>query len=361
MTAAPSRFRQRPLRRAVFAVVTVALSMALMAGAILGLDLYLHRRFDRVAGLNIHGYGGPLVKPKAPGEVRLVMLGGSTALGYGVPPEQSIPAHLERILTQRRRQQGQGPVSVVNIAANGEGVYAFKYNLRYFERLGYDGAVFYVGYNDLGDRRNTWVVRQQSPIFRLTGYLPITPLIFQEKAMAIRHNGDLEGAYRNRKTVFRPNIAGAATAEALEAGVRISRSLERQLDAASPEAPDAVNEEAPSEETSEWCGRGREWGFYCEHLAYSADYLLDRGRVVMVVNPPFISKSQKRQYRASRDMLRKRFPKQPRLSLVNLGDALNLKDPSTAYDGMHLTGPGNERIAQALAEPVLTMLERMGP
>ena len=41
---------------------------------------------------------------------------------------------------------------------------------------------------------NLVVVREQSPIFRATGYFPILPLAFREKAMALRSGGDIEAS-----------------------------------------------------------------------------------------------------------------------------------------------------------------------
>ena len=67
--------------------------------ALLAADLYFHHRVERFAGVNIWGYRGPRVsRKKAPGEHRLVVIGGSTAFGYGVDWDQAFPAYLERDL-----------------------------------------------------------------------------------------------------------------------------------------------------------------------------------------------------------------------------------------------------------------------
>ena len=63
--------------------------------AILGVDLYVHHRAERYAGVNIWGYRGPTVARKTAGEHRLVVLGGSTAFGYGVDWDKAFPAQLE--------------------------------------------------------------------------------------------------------------------------------------------------------------------------------------------------------------------------------------------------------------------------
>ena len=49
------------------------------------------------------------------------------------------------------------------------------------------------GYNDLagGGVTNVQVFRHDSPIFRLTGYMPIFPIIFKEKSAAMLNGGDV--------------------------------------------------------------------------------------------------------------------------------------------------------------------------
>src|SRR5687768_8294397 len=87
-----------PLRRrrfVVFALAAIALSVGLGLSALLAVDLYLHHRAERSAGLNRWGYRGPIATGKQAGEVRIAMLGGSTMFGYGVTWSEAIPALLE--------------------------------------------------------------------------------------------------------------------------------------------------------------------------------------------------------------------------------------------------------------------------
>ena len=331
----------------VFACMTLVLSTGLTVGLLLGLDLYLHKKFEKVAGLNIHGYRGPVVKRKQPNERRIVVLGGSTALGYGVAPQESFPAVLEKTLNERRRQEGGGPVSLVNLAYNTEGAYAYLFNLRSYKYLDYDVALFYTGFNDLGGL-NTYVYRNTSPIFRLTGYMPIIPLIFQEKAMALRYGGDLEAAYRGHKTVFKPNLAERATASALEAAVKISQSLERQIGRLTKEPP--IEEPPPSMDC------GETWQHYCRSIYVAVEYALSRDRHAVVVTEPYVSDPHVEQQRAMVGMLKAKFGDHPRLRHLDLGRAVDLHDPRLCYDGLHLTAEGNEQIASLLVEPIMEIL-----
>ena len=45
-----------------------------------------------------------------------------------------------------------------------------------------------------------------------------------------------------------------------------------------------------------------------------------------------------------------------RYPVQDLGDAIDLHNRALCYDGMHLTGAGNRRIAERLAAPVSAML-----
>lgn len=331
-------------KRILFGCVACACSLTLMTGALLALDLHLHKRFEQVAGLNVRGYRGPVAGKKRPGEQRVVVLGGSTALGYGVPPNQAFSAYLERLVNDRRGPQH--PVTVVNIAGNSEGAYAFLPNLRYYESLSPDVALFYTGYNDMNDA-NTLVFRSQSPVFRLTGYYPILPLILNEKLMAMKY-GNVEDGYRavygNQKVVFKPNLARQSTVSVLEAAVNLNQAMEQQLQRLSTES----HELAEAEDVG--CGR---WSHYCASLFRAVDYTLRRGRKALVVTEPYLGEGHIEQQRVMVQMLQRRFGSNPGLRYINLGGAVDLKDPALCYDGMHLTGPGNERIAAALADPVL--------
>src|SRR5438094_8573430 len=94
-----------------FAIITLMLSVFVISGAILGLDLYLHKRYEKRWRLNVWGYRGPVVGPKRPGEIRIVVLGGSTALGFDLPAHQAHPPYLDPTLTRRDRNRDSRAVT----------------------------------------------------------------------------------------------------------------------------------------------------------------------------------------------------------------------------------------------------------
>jgi hypothetical protein len=337
-----------------FAAITALVPVLLITLALLGLDFYLHHRAERSAGLNRWGYRGPVVGSKQPGETRIAVLGGSTAFGYGVPWFEAAPAVLERELNTQR--PGQSPVSVVNLGFNNEGAYAYRPTLDDFRFLDYDVAVLFDGYNDMaGDvGRNTALFRHDSPIFRLTGYYPILPLVFAEKAMVLRTGGDLNAGYAayrgERQTVFKPSLADRASASALESAAAVSDSLGRQLDRLSaPSEAKGLNTPALRATAS---GCAFPWTFYCESMHEAVRHSLDLGKRVVVVLQPRLPDPTRvkhmEQQQALTDMLTRSFAADSRFLLVDLSGAVDVSDRNYCFDGMHLSTDGIKREVAAL-------------
>src|SRR5256885_5434399 len=137
-------------RRVMFALVVVLLACGIPALALLGVDIYLHSKYEKSAGFNVWGYRGPVTGRKKAGEYRVVIVGGSSVFGYGVNWHEAIAPLLERSL----RARSSRPFSVVNLGYNNEGAYSMKFTLQDYAYLDYDLACLYEGYNDLiGDPR----------------------------------------------------------------------------------------------------------------------------------------------------------------------------------------------------------------
>lgn len=331
-------------RKIAFAMAAAVLSLAAMLVALVMADVYLHHKFAADAGVNVWGYRGPALGSKASGEQRIAVVGESTAFGYGVRWDAAFPAVLE----QRLKAQATGPVTVANLAYNNEGAFSFQYTLTDYEYLEPDVVILYTGYNDLSEI-NSQVFRHESPVFKLTGYMPILPVILSEKAMSLRYGGDLEAAYR-KKTVFKPGLAARTSASAMEAAVAIGKSLDQQLGRLTQ------NPDAAATKTTGECGD--RWAHYCNSVAAAVQYALSRGRDVVVVSQPRISDTHVEQQRVLHDFLARRFSANPRLQRVDLGTALDLKNTDLAFDGMHLTVRGNQVIADRLTAPVLGAMRR---
>jgi lysophospholipase L1-like esterase len=344
-------------KKVMFALAAMALSGVVMLGLLLVADLVLHHRAERSAGLNRWGYRGPVVGAKRPDETRVVMLGGSTMFGYGVGWDEAIPAQVELKLRSRFPQRR---ITVVNLGFNNEGSYSYAPTLEDYEYLDFDAVVLYEGYNDIaGDAApNTAVFRRQSAVFRLTGYMPILPLYLQEKAMLIRHGGDLAGGYeagrREQPTVFRPNLAERTSAAVLESAAAVSASLSRQIGR-------WQEQESAIPVTSSALGCQTPWINYCENVYRAVTRIVGAGKSVLLAGQPLMTNERRErhieQQQELKALLQRHFGGTAQVRYVNLADAVNVDETSIAYDGMHLTAKGNAIVAERLVEPVAAMLD----
>lgn len=328
----------------VFLLLAVVVPAFVTVVLLLGADYYLHKKSENEHLYNIWGYRGPTVGEKQSGEQRIVVLGGSTAFGFGVTHKDSFPSHLERKLNLRRRDHPI--VRVLNLAYNNEGAHSFSFTLEDFEYLEYDVILLYSGYNDLGAAPNLWVSRHNSAVFKLTGYWPVLPMIVRERMFLLRYD-DVDAGYRGKKVAFTPGPLRKTAAFALETFLRTSQALESQLGKLTD--PDVVEVGAELRD----CGEGEH---YCSAIARAVDFGLSLGKRVLVVTQPYIADTHVEQQTVMSGMLRRRWSDEARLRYVNLGRTVSLKNPALAYDGMHLTGLGNEKIAEALVEPLLGFL-----
>jgi lysophospholipase L1-like esterase len=345
-------------RRIVFALVAVAAAALLPLAVLLAVDMHLHTKYQTSAGFNIWGYRGPAIGRKKAGEYRVAMLGGSAAYGYGVSWEEAIPAQLERHLMAQA--PAGGSFRVANLGYNNEGVYSFTSTLNDYEYLRPDLVCLYEGYNDLsGDDNgpNLSVFRHDSPVFRLTGYLPIFPIVFKEKAAAMLAGGDPGALYRSSpKTVFHPPLATRAASDVLRTAGEVGQSLERQLGRVTAESPRQIG-------AVDATGCKHPWGQYCRSIADAIDLAVSGHRQVLFITQPYepgeyMRMRHKEQQHEAASMVARRFGSSPDVAYVNLGEAIDLRDPSLSFDQMHLTAAGNRRLAAMLAEPVLAMARR---
>jgi hypothetical protein len=337
-------------KRIVFAAAAMLLAVSVSLAVLLAADVYFHHRVERFAGVNIWGYRGPRVARKQPGEHRLVVIGGSTAFGYGVNSDQAFPARLESALQPLSRNRA--PVTIVNLGYNTQGAYAFRFALSDYMSLDYDGAILYEGYNDLGDAPNEFIGRRESPVFRLTGYLPVLQTALREKAMAIRSGGDIDAAYRG-KTVFKPGLASRTKAGTLEAAARVSTTLYAQLDRLSKVPPVA---ETFADVHVVDVGCTGSLAHYCASVYEAVRFGLEHHKKMLVVTQPYIGDRHREQQAQLRAMLAARFANNSDVGYADLGDAIDVRHSSLAYDGMHLTPEGNAIIASRLTAPVVALM-----
>ena len=303
--AGSSLVRKRVYR---FSILGLLLIAVFTCGLYL-LDQHLHRKFDNIATVNEAGYRGRLVGPKMPGERRIFLLGGSTALGYGVYPDQTIPAYLEQVLNAQAGAAAR--YSVVNLGFNNTGAAAFVPDLQSYSSLEPDVVILYTGTGDL--KVNPFLGRHDSVVFRLTGYYPIVPLVITEKAKLIRYHS--WGRWSQYKTVYR---AGKAT-----------QSAQRNSSQPSLTQPD--------------------WIHYCGEVKKAIGFALAQRRQVIVVAEPYVSALHVDQQKALRKMVETEFRAEQGVTYLDFGLVLSGADEGFTTDGAHLSAEGNRLIAEKLA------------
>ena len=346
-------------RRMWFAIGAVACGVLLPFVSLLALDIHVHHKFERGVLFNVWGYRGPVIGRKQPGEYRVAVLGGSAAFGFGVKWEDSMPERLEQKLAGRKPQ-----IRVVNLAYNGESAYSFPITMDDYAYLNYDMVLMYEGYNDLfGDPSapRQAVFRHTSPIFRLTGYMPVFPIVAREKASVMVY-GDTRAVYEQAhktNTVFTPGLATKTTAEMLRSAADVGESLERQLGRMMADAPPAP----PQGLRADGSGCSGTWAAYCQLMFAAVTKARAQHKQVLVVTQPYLLGEKVRaahqaQQQEMATMLVRDFSGDSGVHYLNLGDTVDVSDPVLSFDRMHLTELGNERIAAALVEPVYRMAGR---
>jgi hypothetical protein len=135
-----------------------------------------------------------------------------------------------------------------------------------------------------------------------------------------------------------------------EAGEQTARTLGKQL------GPLTDAGKSIAESSGDGCPK--KWQFYCQQIYTATDLALKHGKRVLVVTEPYISDQHVEQQRAIEAMLKQRFEGQTHLRYLNLGRTFSLQEKTLCWDGMHLTEEGNRRIAEALTQSVLEILQR---
>jgi lysophospholipase L1-like esterase len=308
-----------PSRTLVLAIPLVLATLAVLVVGLYAVDQYLHAKHDPYETPNSQGYRGPILGQKAPGELRVAVVGESAAYGYGLITEYSLAAHLERKL---RAVLSPRPVSVVNLAANGDSSPCYAPTLAHYDWLQPDVVLIDAGYNDnaytLGRAVST-CYRQRNRIFALTGYWPVSDLYIREKLYTIIY-GSAERGY--------------------EAAGQIPPIVDEPDFVAQPVA-DADDQAIAA---------------FCANLESLVQAQLTLGRRVVYMTQPYLNSFHRRQQAAVRDTLA-RFTSDPHFAYVDLGGALDLSNPDLSFDRMHPTGDGNDVLGAQLVAPIQELVQ----
>lgn len=333
-------------KRLLFAAFTFFVIAFVMTGCVTAADVYAHWRTQDDASVNVWGYRGNTQSRKPANSLRVVILGGSTVFGWGLPAHESIAAFL-----QQRLDATGAKTSVINLGAPNQGAYSFLPDLQDYEYLDYDIAVLYEGYNDLGttvpnmrdvftltsDNRFLW--RRSSPVFRMFGYYPILPVVLTEKAdMIMAPAGGAAAA------AAKPGLLRRAAASALQTAAETTGKIVRI---------GGIQDAAPRVVAGDDCSAT--WKFYCGSVRAAIDWATAHHKRVLVVGQPYIAESHIDQQAQLAAMLERRYGRDGSVRYLDLGRVFELSDLKMSYDGRHLTAAGNDKVAAQLVEPIRAM------
>jgi hypothetical protein len=298
------------------ATVLIGQALAVAIALTVVADMTAHRHTELLGGVNIWGYRGPVMTRKAINEVRIATVGGDLAFGWGVAAGETTTAALRQAVSFTLDRPGapNRRFTAVNLGAMGLSADGYAARL---ERFGYlMPDVVCVLFDPPGPRRRPWMPSDDSAVTAATGYVPLLPLVVEERHRA------------------RPVVAVAA------AFTRVDRQLFRLLYRQRDER------DTPQERVDA----------YGSAAARAASGALDRRAAAVVVLPPDRQEADARFHRAVADALQPLLAS-GRVALVDLGAESDLFDSSVLLDGVNLSAAGHSRLAARIAPAVLKFLQ----
>lgn len=206
---------------------------AVILGVLLtiAIDQIAHTRVEKLGGVNVWGYRGPVLHQKKANEVRIAVTGGDLAFGWGVAASETLAPSVRLLVSVRVDVPGHDArlVTAVTTGARGLAPAAYASWIDHYAYLRPDVICLFpdpIGHVP-GDA--TFLPDRRSIVFRTFGYSPILPLVLQEKGAVarsplLRLAGDLLDA-ADRAT-------GAATDPAMVNQTDYATSIEAAVRAA---------------------------------------------------------------------------------------------------------------------------------
>lgn len=303
-------------------VAVVVAAQLLTIAAVLGvvLDQYAHKRTQSMAGVNSWGYRGAVMPQRVPGELRIAVVGGDAAFGWGVAPGETTAAYL-KLWVQTSLPAGSGrTVTAVNLGALGLPARNYADRIQQFRYLAPDLICLYL---DPIDRRAAATLPPaDSAIAAVTGYVPMLPLLLQEKG--------------KREIARGRSLAGgvlSVTGRSLRATDRVIARLWNG--AATPLDADRSNAFAAALATA-----------------------LEAAAAVVIVLPMPFTEEEATGHAAARQFFERRALAEPRMRVVDLGAELTLADPDLRLDASNFGAGGHSLAARAITPAVSQLFSR---
>lgn len=305
----------------------IAAALVIEAVAIAGLltlalDMKAHSRVERLGGVNIWGYRGPVMRRKAPNEIRIATAGGDLAFGWGVAASETLVFNVRQLVAlaidlpgSRLRQ-----FTAVDLGAIGLPPAQYADWIQRFAYLKPDVICIVpdprrhraAGVSLLPDR--------DSSVFRAFGYAPILPLVVAEKG-AVLHS------------------------KAVSAVGSIAGALDRGIGAIAARPSVAGGRESSA--------------VYVEAIERAVQTALANGASVVVVGPPGLAAEDVADRDALSAMAKSHFRSEPRVRFVDLGDLPDMNDDAVWLNSIALSTAGHAKAGFYVTPDVLQLVQRL--
>jgi hypothetical protein len=284
------------------------------------LDLQAHKRVERLGGVNIWAYRGPVMRRKAQNEIRVAVVGGTLAFGWGVAASEALAPSVRQLVALEIDKPGSalGPFTAVTLGAIGlaPGQYA-----SWIDRFAYlrPDVICIVG-DPRGHRGGgrSLLPDRESTLFLLFGYAPMLPLVVEEK-------GRLLGS----------SLLKAVGSAATDADHAVAGLLPR------PSSDDEGRESAAG---------------YARAFEAAARAALRTGAAVVIVAPPYESADDVRDHEALAGIVASRFAGERRVRFVDLGDAPDIYDEGVWLQDLTFSTAGHAKAAEYVTPAVLDLI-----
>jgi hypothetical protein len=301
------------MTRGVFAALAVETVMLAFLLTIVA-DQIAHTHVEKLGGVNVWGYRGPVLHQKKANEVRIVVTGGDLAFGWGVAASEAMAPSVRELVSRRVDRPGQPDRRVTGVTAAAQGLAPAAY-ASWIDRFAYlRPDVICIVVDPIG---HVFVQSAFLPARRsrasMFGYSPILPLVLQEKGTLV-HSSLLR-------------LAGDTLAAADAAlGVRENR--------------DAAAIVQGTDYTSSI------------DAAVRAGLRSSTGGVVVVLSPSSDNRRVKAEMASS-------FAGE-RVRLVDLGDDPRMLATTLRLDGFNFSAAGHSVAAENVAPAVLELIGEVG-
>jgi len=288
--------------RALGLLFAVELALFAMLACAL-VDRSVHQR-ETAYGVNQWGYRGEARAKKEPGEIRVVVVGGSAAFEAGHSTGEMTPDQLFFVIQEVWAPLAQ-PFSVVNLSEPQAGADTYAATLDHYAFLAPDVVCIFDGYDTLEGLPPH--AREHSLMFRTTGYLPVLPERLLRRP-AWLSDPDLGVAPMLRDDSAAADVSCAATSHA-----------------------------------------------YCDAITRTVRAVLARRQLAVVASPPIVSARHAEQQRSLGEMLQKEFRGEPNFAYVDLAPWVDLSQRKNSPDGVHRTKLANHDVGQRIALTIVKM------